>query len=52
MINLVNTKEAAKILNVTPLHVRRLLRQGRLTGKKMGRDWVMLKPDGKNFNRK
>jgi len=48
MITLVNTIEAAKILNITPLHVRRLCRQGKLTGQKIGRDWVMFKPSARN----
>ena len=44
MITLVNTKEAAQLLGCSPLHVRRLLRQGKLTGVKSGRDWLMFKP--------
>jgi len=46
MIKLANTKEAAAILRISPLHVRRLLRQGKLSGQKVGRDWVMFEPSG------
>jgi len=41
MAKLIGTKEAAKMLGISPRHVRRLLKEGKLTGQKVGRDWVM-----------
>jgi len=45
MIKLINTKEAARILGCTPVHVRRLCRWGILDGEKVGRDWVISRSD-------
>ena len=47
MITLVNTQEAAKILGVTTRHLRLLLKRGIIQGQKLGRDWLMFKPDKK-----
>ena len=33
--------EAAEVLGYTVQHTRLLLRQGRLTGEKLGRDWLV-----------
>jgi excisionase family DNA binding protein len=44
---LFSTKEAARRLGLSPDHVRRLLEQGKLKGKKLGRDWVVLSLDYK-----
>lgn len=33
--------EAAEILGYTVQHVRRLIREGKLPGKKLGRDWMV-----------
>lgn len=37
----VSTDEAAERLQYTPQHVRRLIREGRLDGEKVGRDWLV-----------
>jgi len=42
---LLGTKEAAKRLGVSPDHLRRLLESGEVKGKKVGRDWIVLKLD-------
>jgi hypothetical protein len=34
--------EASKILSLDPSQVRRLLRSGKIKGKKWGRDWMVL----------
>ncbi|HEY8470988.1 MAG TPA: DNA methyltransferase [Longimicrobiales bacterium] len=38
-----STEEAASILGYTPQHVGRLIRCGALEGKKLGRDWLVLR---------
>jgi excisionase family DNA binding protein len=37
-----STKEAAKKLGLSHSHVRLLVREGIIKGKKFGRDWVVL----------
>jgi len=37
----ITSVEAADALGYTVQHVRRLVRQGKLAGKKLGRDWVV-----------
>jgi excisionase family DNA binding protein len=44
---LVGTKEAGEQLGISQDHVRRLLEQGKIKGKKLGRDWVVLSLDYK-----
>jgi excisionase family DNA binding protein len=44
-----STKEAAKILGISDAHLRRLLAKGKVAGKKLGHDWVVL---GLNYKRK
>ena len=39
---LLTTKQAAQRLGLSSDHVRRLLEQGKIQGKKLGRDWVIL----------
>ena len=39
------TKQAAKILNVTPRRVRALINAGRLPAEKHGRDWAIKPKD-------
>lgn len=46
---LLSTKEAAAVLGLSQDHVRRLLEEGRLTGKKVGNSWVVLEL---NYQRK
>jgi excisionase family DNA binding protein len=40
-----STKEAAKLLGLSPDHVKFLARKGFLEAKKIGRDWVILSLD-------
>ena len=42
---LLGTKEAAKRMGISPDHLRRLLESGEVKGKKVGRDWIVLKLD-------
>ena len=44
-----STREAADRLGLSADHIRRLLEQGHLKGKKLGRDWVVLRL---NYDRK
>lgn len=44
---LLSTKEAAIKLGLSQEHVRRLLEQGKIEGKKIGRDWIVLSLDYK-----
>lgn len=37
----ITTDEAAAHLQYTPQHVRRLIREGKLKGEKVGRDWIV-----------
>ena len=37
-----STKEAAERLGLSQVHIRLLVRQGTIKGKKLGRDWVVL----------
>jgi excisionase family DNA binding protein len=41
---LLTVQEVARILGCSQQYVRQLLRQGRLPGQKVGRDWVI--PEG------
>jgi excisionase family DNA binding protein len=38
---LLSTKEAGEKLGLSKEHVRRLLGQGKMKGKKVGRDWIV-----------
>ena len=40
-MELLTTNEAAKILHVTPIRVRQLIREGKLEAKQVGRDYVI-----------
>jgi len=40
-VELLDTKEAAKILGYSPLHARRLCRWGVIPAQKAGRDWFI-----------
>lgn len=35
------TRDAAKLLGYTVQHVRRLIREGRILGTRLGRDWLV-----------
>lgn len=39
--NIVGTKEAAEILNLSPDHVKRLCRDGKIASKCIGKTWVI-----------
>ena len=41
VMELLTTNEAAKILHVTPIRVRQLIREGKLQAKQVGRDYVI-----------
>lgn len=47
MPRIYTTKEAAEKLGLEVSHVRRLLEQGKIKGKKWGRDWQVLSLDYK-----
>ena len=42
-----SVKEAAQKMGLSPQHLRLLLKQGRVQGKKLGHDWVVLSLDYK-----
>lgn len=42
---MISTKQAARILGVSPRRVRALITSGRLPAKMVGRDWLIEKPD-------
>jgi excisionase family DNA binding protein len=42
---LLNTEEIAEYLRISTVFARRLLRQGKLKGKKVGKDWRVKKSD-------
>ena len=44
-----STKEASEQMGISERHLRLLLKQGKVKGKKLGRDWVVLSLD---YNRK
>jgi excisionase family DNA binding protein len=46
-----NTKEAATLLGLSPVHVRTLCEQGRL-GSKVGRDWIITQEELDAFERR
>lgn len=43
------TREIAALLNVTPAWIRRLISEGRLVGRKVGRDYIVLRSVFENF---
>ena len=45
MTKIYTTKEAAEKLGLEVSHVRRLLEQGKIKGRKWGRDWQVLSLD-------
>ena len=40
-ITMLSVKDAAKELGISDSHCRRLLKTGKITGKKLGHDWVV-----------
>jgi len=49
MANVYSVNEAAQRLGLDPSQIRRLLKKGEIEGKKLGRDWVVLRL---NYKRK
>lgn len=47
----ISTTEAADIIGVNDSRVRQLLRAGELSGKRFGRDWLILRRDAERFQR-
>jgi excisionase family DNA binding protein len=47
MDSIYSTKEAADKLKLSQAHVRRLLESGQLSGKRIGRDWIIFNLDYK-----
>ena len=47
-MNLINTSQADRALGVSVRRVQALIKSGRLSAKKLGRDWVIKKSDLKN----
>jgi excisionase family DNA binding protein len=50
-MNILSTKQAAKIMGITDAHLRRLLENNQVHGKKLGRDWFIEENEVKNFHR-
>jgi excisionase family DNA binding protein len=44
-----STKEAAQKIGISDAHLRRLLAEGKIKGKKLGHDWVVI---SLNYKRK
>ena len=51
MTNVYSVNEAAQRLGLDPSQVRRLLAEGKIEGKKLGRDWVVLELNYKRRRR-
>ena len=47
MVDIYGVNEAAQKLGLDPSQVRRLLGEGKIKGKKLGHDWVVLSLDYK-----
>ena len=45
----ITTKEAAELLSVTDAHVRYLLSQGKLEGRKFGHVWAVMRSSVLNY---
>lgn len=41
IMDLLSTREAAKILRVTPIRVRQMIREGKIAARQIGRDYVI-----------
>jgi excisionase family DNA binding protein len=51
MFGLINTTEAAKILNVNASRIRQLIADGRIKATKTGRDWMIEKSELDGYER-
>ncbi len=49
---LITVIEAAEILGCSAQYVRKLLREGRLTGEMLGDSWIINSEDVENFDKK
>lgn len=52
MPNLFNSKQASEILNLSPLTITNLVRQGKLKASKVGREWIFTADDLKAYQEK
>jgi len=41
MLNFLNTKQTSELLNLSPLTITRLIREGKINAFKIGREWVV-----------
>ena len=46
---LYSIRELAKILPVTPLTIRKYIREGKIKGRKIGKNWYVIKEDLEAF---
>ena len=46
---LISIEEAAEFSNLSKRHIRFLLEQGKIRGKKIGRDWITTKDEVDNY---
>ncbi|MFW5962534.1 MAG: helix-turn-helix domain-containing protein [bacterium] len=51
-IELISTEKAAEILNISAVHVTRLIKQGRLSAQRVGRSYALLKGNVLEFEKK
>ena len=47
--NLFNSKQASEILNLSPLTITNLVRQGKIKASKIGREWIFTAEDLKAY---
>ena len=47
--NLISVESASRISNLSIRHLRLLLEQGKIKGKKIGRDWITTKDEVKKY---
>jgi excisionase family DNA binding protein len=52
MAKILTLEEAAEMLSFTPTHTRKLLREGRIPGVKIGREWRINEDELLNLTRK
>ena len=50
--NLYNSKQASEILNLSPLTITNLVRQGKIKASKIGREWIFTSEDLKAYREK
>lgn len=50
--NLFNSRQAAEMLNLSPLTITNLVRSGKLKANKVGREWIFTAEDLKAYQEK